>query len=211
MLCGLVISISASASDESGFISTAESALAGTAALVPVGSAPELSHKRTEPRLSCRACDTFLHGLNAPGNNLPIRHVPTPRRYASDQLLDLRTWQLPRHDLAAQLAKVEFVAIGRKAQQSAASRLQPPTPPPHERPQSQPAGCRHRSGGTSGLSPVTPLPPRSAPGSRASDPGSPAKSALRSAMFSRRDGIPVATSGKSEEHTSELQSRPHLV
>ena len=42
----LVISISASASDESFFISTAESALAGIAALVPVGSAPELSHKR---------------------------------------------------------------------------------------------------------------------------------------------------------------------
>jgi len=35
---------SASASDESSFISTAESALAGIAALVPVGSAPELSH-----------------------------------------------------------------------------------------------------------------------------------------------------------------------
>ena len=32
------------------FISTAESALAGIAALVPVGSSPELSRKRTEPR-----------------------------------------------------------------------------------------------------------------------------------------------------------------
>ena len=62
------------------FISTAESALAGIAALVPVGSAPELSHKRTGPQLSCQACGTYLHGLNAPGNNLPIRHVPTPRR-----------------------------------------------------------------------------------------------------------------------------------
>ena len=31
------------------YISTAESALAGIAALVPVGLAPELSHKRTEP------------------------------------------------------------------------------------------------------------------------------------------------------------------
>src|SRR5438876_7797163 len=49
------------------FILTAESALAGIAALVPVGSAPELSHKRTEPQLSCRACGTYLHGLNAPG------------------------------------------------------------------------------------------------------------------------------------------------
>src|SRR6266540_1269264 len=181
------------------FISASESAPAGSAAPVPVGSAPELSHKRTEPQPSCRACGTYLHGLNAPGNNLPIRHVPTPRRSALDRPLDHRTLQLPRHDLAVQLAKAEFVAIGRKAQQSAASRLQPPTPPPHERPQSQPAGCRHRSGGTSGLSPVTPLPPRSAPGSRASDPGSPAKSALRSAMFSRRDGIPVATSGKAAQ------------
>src|ERR1700733_2272137 len=180
-------------------ISTAESALAGIAALVPVGSAPELSHKRTEPRLSCRACGTYLHGLNAPGNNSPIRHVPTPRRYASDRPLDLRTLQLPRHDLAVQLVKAEFVPIGRKAQQSAASRSQRPIPPPHERPQSQPAVCKSRSGGTSGLSPAMPLPPRSALGSRASDPGSPAKSALRSEKFSRRDGIPVATSGKAAQ------------
>src|SRR5271157_314249 len=79
-------------------ISTAESALAGIAALVPVGSAPELSHKRTEPRLSCRACGTYPHGLNAPGNNLPIRPVPTPHRYASGRPLDHRTWQWPRHD-----------------------------------------------------------------------------------------------------------------
>src|SRR5580704_12503842 len=82
------------------FILTAESALAGIAGLVPVGSAPELYHKRTEPQLSCRACSTYLHGLNTPGNNLPIRHVPTPRRYASDRPLDHRTLQLPRHDLA---------------------------------------------------------------------------------------------------------------
>jgi len=53
-------------------ISTAESAPAGIAALVPVGSTTELSHKRTEPRLSGRACGTYLHGLNAPGNNLPV-------------------------------------------------------------------------------------------------------------------------------------------
>src|SRR5207302_2478313 len=85
--------------------STAESAPAGIAALVPVGSAPELSHKRTEPQLSCRACGTYLHGRNAPGNNLPIRHVPTPRRYASDRPLDHRALQWPRHDLAVQLAK----------------------------------------------------------------------------------------------------------
>src|SRR6266446_1573391 len=94
------------------FISTGESAPAGIAALVPVGSAPELSHKRTEPQLSCRACGTYLHGLNAPGSNLPIRHVPTPRRYASDRPLDHRAWQLPRHDLDVQLAKAEFVPIG---------------------------------------------------------------------------------------------------
>src|SRR5437660_7373465 len=83
-------------------------ALAGIAALVPVGSAPELSHKRTEPRLSCRACGTYLHGLNAPGSNLPIRPVPTPRRCAPDRPLDHRALQLPRHDLAVQLAKGEF-------------------------------------------------------------------------------------------------------
>ena len=44
------------------FISAAESALAGIGALVPVGSAPEFSHKRTEPQLSCRACGIYLHG-----------------------------------------------------------------------------------------------------------------------------------------------------
>src|SRR6266852_1463498 len=80
------------------FISTAESALGGTAVLVPVGSGPELSHKRTEPQLSCRACGTYLRGRNAPGNNLPNRPVPTPRRSAPDRPLDHRAWQLPRHD-----------------------------------------------------------------------------------------------------------------
>jgi len=70
-------------------ISTPESAPAGIAAPVPVGSGPELSHKTTEPQRCCRACGTCLHGLNAPGNNLPIRHVPTPRRSASDRPLDL--------------------------------------------------------------------------------------------------------------------------
>src|SRR6185503_6401092 len=139
------------------FILTAESALAGIAALVPVGSAPELSHKRTEPQLSCRACGTYRHGLNAPGNNLPIRHVPTPRRSAPDRPLDLRTPQLPRHDLAVPPAKAEFVPIGRKAPRSAASRSQRPIPPPHERPQSQPVVCTSRSGGTSELSPPMPL------------------------------------------------------
>src|ERR1017187_4268045 len=67
------------------FISTAESALAGIAALVPVGSGPAPSHKKHEPQMSCRACGTYLLGRNAPGNNLPIRHVPTPSRYASDR------------------------------------------------------------------------------------------------------------------------------
>src|SRR5271154_833834 len=67
------------------FISTAESALAGIAALVLVGSAPEPSHTKHEPRLSCRACGTCLHGRNAPGNNRLVRHVPTPRRYAPDR------------------------------------------------------------------------------------------------------------------------------
>src|SRR5277367_3663164 len=181
------------------FISTAESVPAGIAAPVPVGSGPELSHKRTEPRLSCRACGTYLHGLNAQGNNLPVRPVPTPRRYASDRPLDHRALQLPRHDLAVQLAKAEFVPIDRKGQQSAASRSQPPIPPAHERRQSQPATCRRRSGGTAGLSPAMLLPPRSAPGSRAIDPGSPAKSGLRRAMFSRRVGIRATTSGRAAQ------------
>ena len=56
------------------FISTA-AAPAGIAALVPVGSAPAPSHKTTGPQLSCRACGTHPHGLDAQGNNLPIRHV----------------------------------------------------------------------------------------------------------------------------------------
>src|SRR3989454_12805182 len=108
------------------FISAAESAPAGSAAPVPVGSAPAPSHKTPGPRLSCPTCGTYLHGLNAPGNNLPIRHVPAPRRSASDQPLDHRTLLWPRHDSAVQLAKAEFVAIGRKAQQSVASRSQRP-------------------------------------------------------------------------------------
>src|SRR5271170_6041206 len=108
------------------FISTAESALAGIAAPVPVGSVPELSHKTTELQQSCRACDTYLHGPNAPGNNLPIRLAPTPRRSASDRPPDHRAWQLPRHDLAVQLAKAEFLPIGRRAPQSDASQSQRP-------------------------------------------------------------------------------------
>jgi|SRR5580704_7666098 hypothetical protein len=50
---------------------------------IHLSSAPELSHKRTGPQLSCRACGTYLHALNAAGNNLPVRHVPTPRRWVS--------------------------------------------------------------------------------------------------------------------------------
>src|SRR6266576_1429326 len=80
------------------FISTAESALAGIAALVPVGSAPAPSHKMPEPQRSCRACGTTLHGRNAPGSNWPTRHVPIPRRYASVRPLDHRTLQWPLHD-----------------------------------------------------------------------------------------------------------------
>src|SRR4051812_38070356 len=63
------------------FNSTAEAALRGSSALVPVGSASELSHKRTEPPLSCRAFGTHGRALNAPGDNLPIHYVPSPRRY----------------------------------------------------------------------------------------------------------------------------------
>src|SRR5258708_18791738 len=178
------------------FISAAESAPAGIAAPVPVGSAPELSHTRTGPQPSCPACGTNLHGLNAPGNNLPIRPVPTPRRYASDRPLDHRAWQWPRHDSDVLLAKGEFVPVGCKARQSAASRSQRLIPLQRGRPRSQPAVCKLRSGGRSGLSPPKPLPPRSAPGSRASGLDFPAKSALRSGRFSRRDGIPGATSGQ---------------
>src|ERR1039458_2497907 len=106
------------------FISTAESVPAGIAAPVPVGSAPAPSHKKPERQRPCRACGTTLRGLNAPGSNLPIRHVPTPRRYASDRPLDHRTWQWPRRDLDMRPAKAEFVPIGCKAQQSAAGRSQ---------------------------------------------------------------------------------------
>gem|GEM_PF-6344353 len=74
---GLALS---AASQLSLFIPTAESAPARTAAPVPVGSAPGLSHKRTGPPMSCPASGTFRHGLNAPGNNLPIRPAPTTRR-----------------------------------------------------------------------------------------------------------------------------------
>src|SRR5580704_11131285 len=123
------------------FISAAESALAGTAALVPVGSAPELSHKRPEPQRSCRACGTYPRGLNAPDNNSPVRHLPTPRRYARDRPLDHRAWRLPPHDSALQRAKAESAAVDRKARQSGPSRWLPPIPPPHERPQSQLAVC----------------------------------------------------------------------
>ena len=51
-----------------------------------LGSAPELSHKTTEPQRSCRACGTYLRGRNVPDNNRPIRHVPTPRRSAPASL-----------------------------------------------------------------------------------------------------------------------------
>src|SRR5579863_2337144 len=77
---------------ESLIISTAEFALAGIAALVLVGSAPAPSHKTPGPQLSCPACGTYLRGRNAPGNNWPVRHLPTPRRYAPDRPLDHRAW-----------------------------------------------------------------------------------------------------------------------
>src|SRR5947208_14219978 len=80
------------------FISAAGSALAGIAALVPVGSGPELSHKRTGPPLSGPACGTYPRGRNGPGNNLLNRHGPTPPRYAPDRPLDHRSLTLPRHD-----------------------------------------------------------------------------------------------------------------
>src|SRR5262245_53082418 len=85
------------------FISAVESVPAEIAAPVPVGSAPELSHKRNEPQRSFQACGTTLRELNAPGSNSPIRRVPTPRRYVSDQPLDHRTWQWLRRDSDVQL------------------------------------------------------------------------------------------------------------
>jgi hypothetical protein len=60
------------------FISTAESALAGIAALVPVGSAPELSHKRTEPQLSPRPRWTW----SMSEGRLQIRKTTDRRRRA---------------------------------------------------------------------------------------------------------------------------------
>ena len=70
------------------FISAAESALAGIAALVPVGSAPAPSHKKPEPQRSCPACGTYRHGLNAlgrPQGGLSDRRVAARR---SRQLRD---------------------------------------------------------------------------------------------------------------------------
>jgi hypothetical protein len=67
--------ITESSSDESFFISAAESALAGIAALVPVGSAPAPSHKTPEPQRSCRACGTYLHGrIHYPLREFPLNH-----------------------------------------------------------------------------------------------------------------------------------------
>src|SRR6202034_3505593 len=97
------------------------------------------------------------------------------------------------------LAKAEFVPIGCKARQSAASQSQRLIPLQHERPQSQPAVCKHRSGGSSGLSPATPLPRRSALCSRASGPDSRAESVLRPERFARLDVIHGATSEKAAQ------------
>src|SRR5579864_3628189 len=79
-------------------ISTAESALAGIVALVPVESGPTLSRMTPQPQRCCLACGTTLHGRSAPGNNLPIRLVLTTRRFAPDRPLDHRARQSPRHD-----------------------------------------------------------------------------------------------------------------
>src|SRR5205085_8708220 len=80
------------------FTSVAESALAGIAALVPVGSTLGLFHKKPGTQLSCQACGTTLHGPNAPSSNLPIHPFPTPRQSAPDPPLGLRIPQWPRHD-----------------------------------------------------------------------------------------------------------------
>ena len=50
-------------------ISTAESALAGIAAPVPVGLALELGRRRTGPQWSGRAGGTFPPERNVPDNN----------------------------------------------------------------------------------------------------------------------------------------------
>ena len=108
-------------------ISTAEFALAGIFALVSVGSAPELSHKKTEAQLSHRACGTYLRGLNAlnaPNSNSPIRSVPAPRRAASDRSLDHRTSQLPRHDLVVTLVMGQVRDFAIRRQYSARSARQ---------------------------------------------------------------------------------------
>src|SRR6202008_4272474 len=98
--------------------------------------------------------------------------------------------------LAVQLEKAECVPVGRKTKQSGSSRSVQPIPPAHERPQSEPVVCKKRSGENSELSPARPTIQRTVPGSRGNDPVPPARSALRSERFWRRDGIPVATSGK---------------
>jgi hypothetical protein len=67
------------------FTSTAESALAEIAAMVPVGSGPAPSHKMTEPRRSFRACGTYLEkpgdrrtypGFSETQHSMNLGHVP---------------------------------------------------------------------------------------------------------------------------------------
>ncbi len=65
------------------FISAAESEPAGIAAPVPAGSAPELSHKRTEPKRSCPACGTYPCGLHLPGPSVPSPVVLHPTALSS--------------------------------------------------------------------------------------------------------------------------------
>jgi len=71
-------------------ISATKSAPAGIAAPVPVGSAPELSHKRTRPQRSCPDGGTYPCGLNVPGSALRLskdqsHSHESPRKTPHDQ------------------------------------------------------------------------------------------------------------------------------
>jgi len=165
-----------------------------------LSQAPAPSHKTPGPQQSCQACGTYRHGLNAPGNNCQFsmyQHRVNLRQTGLWTIAHgnchgtVKTYNRRRLDLQQLVVKHNNLPpVGRSDRFRLA----------HERPQSQPAVCKSRSCGTAGLSPAMPLPRQSAPGSRASGPDSPAKSGLRSVMFSRRDGIPAAASGKAAKY-----------
>src|SRR6202034_399594 len=58
------------------FVSILQAAWRENGALAPAAPGRAPSHKKPGPQLSYRACGTYLHGVNATGNNSPFRHDP---------------------------------------------------------------------------------------------------------------------------------------